>query len=184
MPDDRIIDELDKKIRRVPDFPKKGILFYDLTTLLQDSSTFHKAIDLLADKVEKEIGSKNFQKVVSIESRGFILGSPLAYKFKKGFVIVRKEGKLPYETLSYSYGLEYGTATVEIHTDAIEKGESVIVVDDLIATGGTISATIKLVEDLGGKVVGSVFLVELVKLGGRKIIESKGIKVVSIISYG
>lgn len=180
---DKIISELDKKIRRVPDFPKKGILFYDLTTLLQDFSTFPKTIDLLAEKIEKEIGSKNFQKVVSIESRGFILGSPLAYTFKKGFVIVRKEGKLPYETLSYSYGLEYGTATVEIHTDAIEKGENVIVVDDLIATGGTVAATIKLIEDLGGKVIGSAFLVELAKLGGRKLIESNGVKVISLIAY-
>lgn len=178
-----VIRELDQKIRRVPDFPKKGILFYDVTTLLKDSSAFYKAIDLLAEKIEKEIGSKNFDKVASIESRGFILGAPLAYKFKKGFVVVRKEGKLPYETLSYSYGLEYGTATVEIHVDAVEKGEKIIVVDDLIATGGTLSATVKLIEDIGGKVVGSAFLIELAKLNGRKIMDEKGIKVISLIVY-
>lgn len=178
-----IIKELDQKIRRVPDFPKKGVLFYDVTTLLKDGEAFHKALDLLAKKIEKEISPKNFQKVVCIESRGFILGAPIAYIFKKGLVIVRKEGKLPHETLSYSYGLEYGTATVEIHTDSIEKGESVIIVDDLIATGGTVSATVKLVEDLGGKAIAAVFLVELAKLNGRKLIESKGLKVLSLLVY-
>lgn len=178
-----VISELDRKIRRVPDFPKKGILFYDVTTLLKDASAFRKAIDLLAERVEKEIGVQNFQKVASIESRGFILGAPLAYKFNKGLVIMRKEGKLPYESLSCSYGLEYGIASIEVHVDAVEKGENLIIVDDLIATGGTVSAATRLINDLGGKVVGAVFLVELAKLEGRKFLDSQGIKVISLLSY-
>ncbi len=173
---------LDRNIRRIPDFPKKGILFYDISTLLKNKDAFRIAVDEMGKAISEEIGD-DFDKVASIESRGFIFGSAIAYKFGKGFVIVRKEGKLPAETLSYSYGLEYGTATVEIHSDAIENGEKVIVVDDLLATGGTALAACKLVEDLGGEVKACVFLIELEKTGGRKKLEEKGIKVISLLKY-
>ena len=172
----RKIKFLDENIRRVPDYPKKGILFYDISTLLKNGKAFKTAVDLLVSKLKKY----KFDKVVAIESRGFIFGGAIAYKFGVGLVIVRKEGKLPAETLSYSYGLEYGEATVEIHTDAIKKGEKVIVLDDLIATGGTAEATCKLVQDLGGKPVACAFLIELVKLGGAKKLPCD---VVSLIKY-
>ncbi len=174
---------LDSKIRRIPDFPKRGIIFYDISTLLKDSEAFYIAVDLLSSHVDEVVGKDSFSKVVGIESRGFIFASAIAYRFKKGLVMVRKEGKLPAETLSYSYGLEYGTATVEIHTDAIERGENVIIVDDLLATGGTALATCKLVEDLGGNVSAFSFLIELDNLGGRRKIEGIGKKVASIIRY-
>ncbi len=173
---------LEQKIRRVPDFPKKGILFYDITPVLQDAKAFKTAIDLMCNLITNELGD-NFDKVASIESRGFILGSAVAYTLNKGFVMVRKEGKLPYETLSYSYGLEYGTATCEIHIDAISKGEKVVVIDDLIATGGTAVATAKLVRELGGNVIGALFLIELTSLEGRKELEKENIKVLSILKY-
>lgn len=177
------LDYLDRSIRRIPDFPRKGILFYDISTLIKDAKAFTKAIDILCENIDKYVGRDGFSKVVSIESRGFIFGSAIAYVFKKGLVIVRKEGKLPAETISYSYGLEYGTATVEIHIDAIDENEKVLIVDDLLATGGTALAACKIVRDLKGVPVGCVFLIELEKLGGRKKIEQEGIKVVSLIRY-
>lgn len=151
-------------IRDIPDFPIEGIMFRDITTLLAHADAFRDAIDgLLAPYKGEQI-----DKVVVIESRGFIFGTPMAYQLGAGVVPVRKPGKLPSETLTEEYALEYGTNTLQIHTDAISKGERVIIVDDLLATGGTVEATIRLVEDLGGEIVGISFLAELMDLNGRE----------------
>lgn len=153
-------------IRQVSDFPKKGILFRDVTTAIKQPEIFKEIIDFFIDKF-KDI---DFDYIVAMESRGFFLGGPVAYAMGKGLVIVRKPGKLPAETISAEYDLEYGKDTLEIHKDAIEKGKKVIIMDDLIATGGTVNATIELVERLGGKVVLSAFLIELSDLNARKIV--------------
>lgn len=171
------MDELSQKIRNIPDFPKKGIAFKDITPLLQDASSFKRAILLLA----KRYRNSKISSLVSVESRGFILGAALAYELGVGFVPVRKPGKLPYRVKRISYSLEYGEDTIEIHEDAIKKGEKVLVVDDLIATGGTAQAVCKLVEKLGGVVVGVCFLVELTYLKGRE--KLKGYDIFSLIKY-
>lgn len=168
---------LKDRIRNVPDFPKKGIVFRDITTLLKDGAAFREAVDLLAD----HYADARVAKVVSVESRGFILGAPLAYRLGVGFVPVRKPGKLPAEKIRQEYALEYGTDSVEIHTDAIMPGERVLVLDDLLATGGTMLAACRLVEKLGGTIVGLAFLVELSFLSGRKRLEAYDI--FSIIKY-
>lgn len=170
-------DDLKNTIRSIPDFPKKGIVFRDITTLLNDGAAFARAIDLLTERYR---GSA-IDKIVSVESRGFILGAPLAYNLRAGFVPVRKPGKLPGETIRESYALEYGTDTLEIHRDAIAPGERVLVLDDLLATGGTIGATCRLVEKLGGRVVGLAFLIELAFLDGRKNL--KGYDIHSLVTY-
>ncbi len=160
-------DSLDRAkalIRDVPDFPQPGIVFKDITPLLADENAFSSVIDLIV----VHYGRGNVDKVVGIEARGFILASPVAYHFGAGFVPVRKEGKLPWESEKEEYALEYGTATLEIHKDAIRPGERVLIVDDVLATGGTASATARLVEGLGGKVVGIACLIELTFLEGRK----------------
>src|SRR5215467_6259265 len=154
---------LKKMIREVPDFPKKGILFYDITTLLKDKAGFATLIDLFS---ENYIG-KQVDLVLGMEARGFIFGPALAYRLNAGFVPVRKPGKLPAETAKVSYDLEYGSNSLEIHKDAIEKGQRVLIVDDLLATGGTAVATTQLVRELGGTVVGLGFVVELDFLNGR-----------------
>jgi adenine phosphoribosyltransferase len=154
---------LAEKIRDIPDFPQPGILFKDITTLLKDADAFRTAIDDLADRFRAD----GADKVVAAESRGFIFGAPLAYLLGAGFVPARKLGKLPGETIQADYSLEYGTNHVEMHVDAIAPGDRVLIVDDLLATGGTIGATIELVERLGGEVVGLAFLVELAFLQGR-----------------
>ena len=159
----RSTDDLRAKIREVPDFPKPGILFYDITTLLRDGDAFREVIDRMADAVKGE----KIDVVVGMESRGFIFAAPLADHLGAGFVPVRKLGKLPAETLEVEYDLEYGTATIEIHRDAISKGQRVLVVDDLLATGGTVIGTIELVRRLGGEIAGLSFMVELTALGGR-----------------
>ena len=159
----RSTDDLRAKIREVPDFPKPGILFYDITTLLRDGDAFREVIDRMADAVKGE----KIDVVVGMESRGFIFAAPLADRLGAGFVPVRKLGKLPAETLEVEYDLEYGTATIEIHRDAITKGQRVLVVDDLLATGGTVFGTIELVRRLGGEIAGLSFMVELTALGGR-----------------
>jgi adenine phosphoribosyltransferase len=159
----RSTDDLRAKIREVPDFPKPGILFYDITTLLRDGDAFREVIDRMADAVKGE----KIDVVVGMESRGFIFAAPLADRLGAGFVPVRKLGKLPAETLEVEYDLEYGTATIEIHRDAISKGQRVLVVDDLLATGGTVIGTIELVRRLGGEIAGLSFMVELTALGGR-----------------
>ena len=157
------VDDLRAKIREVPDFPKPGILFYDITTLLKDAAAFRESIDLLAQPFR----DRPVDIVVGMESRGFIFSAPLALELGAGFVPVRKLGKLPAETISVEYALEYGTNTLEIHRDAILPGQKVLVVDDLLATGGTVNGTIDLVRRLGGEVVGLAFLVELTFLRGR-----------------
>jgi adenine phosphoribosyltransferase len=160
---DRSTDDLRAKIREVPDFPKPGILFYDITTLLRDGDAFREVIDRMAEAVKGE----RIDLVVGMESRGFIFAAPLADRLGAGFVPVRKLGKLPAETIEVEYDLEYGTATLEIHRDAITRGQRVLVVDDLLATGGTVLGTIELVRRLGGEIAGLSFMVELTALGGR-----------------
>jgi adenine phosphoribosyltransferase len=157
------MDYLKEKIRHVPDFPKAGILFYDITTLLQDAVGFRAAVDSLATPFENQ----GIEVVVGIESRGFIFGSAVAYRIGAGFTPVRKPGKLPSKTVRASYDLEYGTDTLEMHNDAIVKGQRVLIVDDLLATGGTARTTTDLVRKLGGEVHALAFLIELVALNGR-----------------
>ena len=158
------VDDLRAKIREVPDFPKPGILFYDITTLLKDADAFREVIDRMA----VQVGDTEIDIVVGMDSRGFIFSAPLAYKLDAGFVPVRKLGKLPAETLEVEYELEYGTATLEIHSDAIRGGQRVLIVDDLLATGGTVMGTIELVRRLGGEIAGLSFMVELGALKGRE----------------
>ena len=171
------IDDIKRKVREVPDFPQEGILFKDITTLLKDGPAFKASIDVMTDRV-KEWG---VEVVVGMESRGFIFAAPIAYNLGVGFAPVRKLGKLPAETISAEYALEYGTNTLEMHTDAILEGQRVLVVDDLLATGGTVGATIDLVERLGGEVVGAAFLVELSFLPGRERLE--GYRVTTLVTY-
>jgi len=171
------LDLLKKYIRDIPDFPKKGIIFKDITTLLKESKIFKSAIDILY----KRYKSEKIDKVVAIESRGFIFGGALADRLGAGFVPVRKKGKLPAATHAVTYRLEYGTDTLEIHRDAIEKGEKVLLIDDLLATGGTASAVCRLIEDMGGEIVEAAFLIELEFLHGRD--KLKDYKVYSILKY-
>ncbi len=158
---------LKEKIRTVPHWPIKGVMFRDITSLLIDPEAFRAACDMLYDRYK----NMDFDKIVGIDARGFFFASVLAYKLGKGFVPVRKKGKLPPETVSQEYSLEYGTSTVEIRDDAIKKGEKVLIVDDLIATGGTVAAAAKLVEKLGGEVVECAFIIELPELKGREKIK-------------
>ena len=164
-------------IREVPDFPKPGILFYDITTLLKEPMCLRAIID---DLVHQYQGT-GITKVVGMESRGFILGSPLAYHLNAGFVPVRKPGKLPADVFEVKYNLEYGSNSLAIHRDAIQEGESVLIVDDLLATGGTAAATIHLIRQLGGEIAGVGFLVELLGLEGRK--KLNGCPIHSLITY-
>ena len=168
---------LEDRIRDVPDFPHKGILFKDITPLLQDPAAFRDAMDRLAAHY-KDAG---IEAVVGVESRGFIFGAPLAYLLNCGFVPVRKFGKLPSQTVSVEYALEYGTNVVEVHRDAIKRGQRVLIVDDLLATGGTVMAAIELVEKVGGHIAGIAFLVELNYLKGRERL--KGHDVFALIKY-
>lgn len=164
-------------IRSIPDFPEEGIIFRDVTSILQDADGLKLAIDELAKRLE----GLEFDVILGAESRGFIFGMPLAYLFNKPFVPIRKAGKLPCETISKTYDLEYGSATIEIHKDAISAGEKVVLIDDLIATGGTMKAATELVEELGGNVVKILFLLELAGLDGRSAL--KGYDVESIVCY-
>jgi adenine phosphoribosyltransferase len=168
--------DLTKLIRDVPDFPKKGIVFKDITTLLKDARAFREAMDLFADLCQPA----RPDKIVAVESRGFILGSVLADRLNAGFVPVRKQGKLPAGKIAHSYELEYGSDCVEIHADALERGERVLIVDDVIATGGTARAAGALVAQLGAELVGYAFLVELAFLGGRDTLDGKTL---SLIRY-
>jgi len=169
--------DLAKMIRDVPDFPKEGIIFKDITTLTKDPEALKEAVDILADHYTGE----EIDLVVAVEARGYIFGAPVAYKLGAGFVPVRKVGKLPAETLREEYELEYGTDAVEMHKDAIQPGQKVLIVDDLIATGGSAAATARLVERLGGDVVGIAFLVELGFLKGVE--KLKGYDVFTVIEY-
>ncbi len=158
-----MVEELKKKIRDVVDFPKPGIVFKDITTLLRDASSFNRAVDLLGHRyLDREI-----DVVLGIEARGFIIGAALAYKLNKGVILVRKPGKLPYKTHSVEYELEYGSDALEIHQDAIEPGQKVLIADDVLATGGTVRAVIDLVRRMGGEIVECAFLAELTFLKGR-----------------
>lgn len=171
------VEELRARIRNVSDFPKKGIVFRDITTLLQDHAAFQKANDCLFERYR----SGGIQKIVGIESRGFIFGSVLAFRIGAGFVPVRKPGKLPSVKIREEYQLEYGTDALEIHTDSIKPGEKVLVIDDLLATGGTARASCNLVRRLGGEIVGAAFLIELSFLKGRE--KLKEYEVFSVVSY-
>jgi adenine phosphoribosyltransferase len=166
-------------IRTVPDYPKPGIMFRDVTTLFGNARAFRTTVDLL---VQPYAGTR-IDKVVGIEARGFILAGAVAHQLSVGFVPVRKKGKLPWRTISQTYELEYGTDTIEIHEDSIGKGETVLLVDDLIATGGTAEAAIKLIEKAGGKVVGCSFIIDLPELKGRRRLEKMGMKVLSLVEF-
>ena len=171
------MDALKERIRHVPDFPKPGILFYDITTLMKDPSGFRAAVDAMAAPYE----GKQVDLVVGIESRGFIFGAAVADRLGAGFAPVRKLGKLPHTTRQAAYQLEYGTDSLEIHEDAIAPGQNVLVVDDLLATGGTAAATVGLVRGLGAEVIGVQFLIELVALGGRARLLDE--RVNSVLAY-
>lgn len=168
---------LKEKIRNIYDYPVEGIIFRDITTLLRDKDAFKEAIDRLAEI------AKDFKpdQIVGVEARGFIVGATLAYVLNCGFIPIRKPGKLPYDTIKKSYGLEYGTDVVELHTDALKDGKKVLIVDDLLATGGTCKATANLIEELGGEVLACVFLIELVGLGGRERLENYEVR--SLLKY-
>lgn len=169
--------KLEDYVRSIPDFPEEGIIFRDVTSVLQDADGLQLAIDTMQEKIK----DLEYDVVAGAESRGFIFGTPIAYNNHKPFVLIRKKGKLPCETVEVDYDLEYGKATIEMHKDAIKPGQKVLVVDDLIATGGTTEAMIKLIEQLGGKVVGLVFLMELAGLKGRERL--KGYRMESAIVY-
>ncbi|MCK4233115.1 adenine phosphoribosyltransferase [candidate division WOR-3 bacterium] len=170
-------EELKKYIRNVPDFPKKGIVFRDITTLLLDGYAFHCSINLFLE----ELKDKQFDKIAAIESRGFILGGALANRLQKGLILIRKQGKLPAKTIKEEYKLEYGTDAVEIHEDAIQKDDKVVIIDDLLATGGTALSSCRLIEKLGGKIESVLFLIELSFLKGREKLQ--GYPINSFINY-
>ncbi len=169
--------KIEDYIRTIPDYPEPGIMFRDITTVVQDPEGLKLAIDSL----QKDIALLDFDVIVGAESRGFVFGMPLAYNLGKGFVMVRKKGKLPAETIEETYDLEYGQATIEIHKDAITPGQRVVIIDDLMATGGTVEAVVKLVERLGGKVVHISFLLELAGLKGRERL--KDYEISSVVAY-
>ena len=169
--------DLVKKIRDIPDFPQKGILFRDITPILQDPESLRASVDQIVEKLEKF----DFDLIVAPESRGFIFGMPVAYQMKKGFIPIRKAGKLPAEVLKKEYSLEYGTAVIEMHKDAIKPGQKVVLIDDLLATGGTAKAMLEMINDAGGIVSAAVFLIELSALGGKKELEP--VPTFSIIRY-
>jgi len=171
------VDILKQIIRDIPDFPRKGVLFKDITTLLSDGKSFHRMIDLIAHRY---LG-QHIEQIVVVEARGFILGSALAYKLGTGVTLVRKPGKLPFKTRSKTYELEYGSDTLEIHEDAFQPGDRVVIADDLLATGGTVSAVVDLVEELGAEIIECTFLAEIKELGGRKRLPAE--KVFSLLQF-
>jgi len=171
--------DLKKYIRSIPDYPKKGILFRDITTLIKNSVAFKDCID----QMSKILNKLNYDKLAAIESRGFIFASPLSYNLSKPHVLLRKKNKLPAERYSVDFKLEYGESTLEIHKDSINSKEKVIIIDDLIATGGTASAAAKLVEKSGGEVSGFIFVINLFDLGGKKLLEKKGYKSFSLLDF-
>lgn len=172
-----IRDKVEDYIRSVPDFPQKGVIFRDVTSVLEDADGLKLAID----SMQKELEGVEFDKIAGLESRGFIFGMPIAYNLHKPFELIRKKGKLPCKTISQAYDLEYGEAEIEIHVSAIQPGDRVVLVDDLVATGGTMEAAAKLVERLGGKVVKMVFLLELAGLHGRDRLSQYDVE--SVVSY-
>lgn len=172
-------DDLTASIRTIPDYPRKGIQFRDITTLLGDARAFRLAVDAL---VQPWAGSK-IDKVAGIEARGFILGGAVAHQLSAGFVPIRKRGKLPHETVRIAYSLEYGLDEMEMHRDAVREGEKTILVDDLIATGGTAEAAVKLLHEIGADVVAAVFVIDLPDLGGAKRIEALGVPVRTLVAF-
>ena len=172
-----IREKLEDYVRTIPDFPKPGIMFRDITTILSDADGLKLAID----EMQKTLDGVDFDVIAGAESRGFIFGAAIAYNMHKPFILIRKKGKLPCETVEQSYDLEYGQATIEVHKDAVEPGQKVVIIDDLIATGGTVEAAAKLIEKLGGEVAKMVFLMELKGLNGREKLAKYD--VASVISY-
>ncbi len=172
-----VADDLKRRIRDIPDFPKPGILFRDITPLLSDGRAFCQAIDNIGGRYQ----DKRIDVVVGVEARGFIMGAALAYKLRAGNILIRKSGKLPFKTHSTTYALEYGTDTLEIHQDAFKPGQRVLIADDLLATGGTVSAAVDLVQQLGGEIVELAFLIELTALKGREKLKDHSI--FSLIQY-
>jgi adenine phosphoribosyltransferase len=175
----KIEEVIKSKIRSIPDFPKKGIMFRDITTLLQDREGFRMTIDAFIRRYSK----MDIDCIAGIEARGFLIGGAIAYELRKGLVPIRKRGKLPYKTVSHEYELEYGTDVIEAHVDAIKKGEKVLIIDDLLATGGTSLACAKLIEKLGGKVVELAFIVDLPDVGGSKKIQKAGYKYFTLVQF-
>jgi len=171
--------ELKKYIRSIPNYPKKGILFRDITTLIKNKEAFRETINQLGNLASKI----KFDKLVAIESRGFIFASALSYNLSKSLILMRKKGKLPSDTFSQDFVLEYGKATIEVHKDSINKNDSVVIIDDLIATGGTSEAAAKLVEKSGGKVAGFIFVINLYDLGGVKKLKEKGYEAFSLMEF-
>ena len=171
--------DLKKYIRSIQDYPKKGILFRDITTLIKDKDAFKNCID----QMSKVLSGIQYDKIAAIESRGFIFASPLSYNLSKPYILLRKKDKLPAERYSVDFELEYGKSTLEVHKDSIKAKEKVIIVDDLIATGGTAEAAAKLIEKSGGKVAGFVFIINLFDLGGKELLEKKGYKSFSIMDF-
>jgi adenine phosphoribosyltransferase len=171
--------DLKKYIRSIQDYPKKGILFRDITTLIKDKNAFKNCIDQMTAILQK----LNYDKIAAIESRGFIFASPLSYNLTKSYILLRKKNKLPAERYSVDFELEYGKATLEIHKDSVNPKEKVIIIDDLIATGGTAEAAAKLIEKSGGEVAGFVFVINLFDLGGKDLLEKKGYKCFSLLDF-
>ena len=171
--------DLKKYIRSIHDYPKKGILFRDITTLIKDKNAFKNCIDQMSNILIK----LDYDKIAAIESRGFIFASPLSYNLSKSYILLRKKNKLPAERYSVDFELEYGKATLEIHKDSVKSKEKVVIIDDLIATGGTAEAAAKLIEKTGGKVSGFIFLINLFDLGGKNLLEKKGYKCYSLIDF-
>ena len=171
--------DLKNYIRSIPDYPKKGILFRDITTLIKDAQAFKYTVDRIVEMTK----NLNFSKVVAVESRGFIFASAVAYKLSKSLILIRKKNKLPADSYSEDFELEYGKATIEIHKDSIQKNERVIIIDDLIATGGTAKAAAKLVEKSGGKVESFLFLINLFDLGGKDLLERESYKTITLINF-
>lgn len=174
-----IVEGIRAKVREVADFPQEGVLFYDITTVLKDADAFHKSVDIMAEQFR----STTIDVVAAMESRGFIFGAPLAYLLGAGFVPIRKLGKLPAETVSKKYDLEYGTNELEVHRDAIQPGQRVLLVDDVLATGGTLGTSIDIVRELGGDPVGVVVLIELDFLHGREKLTDHGVDIKSFVRY-
>ena len=171
--------DLKKYIRSIQDYPKKGILFRDITTLIKDKDAFKNCID----QMSKMLNKLNYDKIAAIESRGFIFASPLSYNLSKPYILLRKKNKLPAERYSVDFELEYGKSTLEIHKDSIGAKEKIIIIDDLIATGGTAHAAAKLIEKSGGEVSGFIFVINLFDLGGKKALEKKGYKTFSLLDF-
>ena len=171
--------DLRNYIRSIPDYPKKGILFRDITTLIKDAQAFKYTVDKMVEMTT----NLNFDKVVAVESRGFVFASAVAYKLSKSLILIRKKNKLPADSYSEDFELEYGKATIEIHKDSIQKNERVIIIDDLIATGGTAKAAAKLVEKSGGKVESFLFLINLFDLGGKDLLERESYKTIALINF-